>query len=195
VVDTFGALAGLGGEEENNSASVTTAVEPLKRAAARGLAVVIVAHQRKGGGGTVDSVRGSSALAAAVDIIFVLKETSRGRRVLDGVSRFGGLSRLALDGGSEGTSGQGRERRDRAAEERQLVALIGEGCNTVPQLVERTGMPDGTVRTRLSALNGREVTPVDGEGVKGSPTVWGLILPDSVSARGNGVLPLAESSS
>ncbi|MGA2284802.1 MAG: AAA family ATPase [Dehalococcoidia bacterium] len=92
VVDTLSQFAGLKGEEENQSGSGLEAMEPLLFAAALGLAVLQVRHERKGGGEVGESGRGSTAFAAAADIVLSLKRSEGNAkpnvRVLHALSRF-----------------------------------------------------------------------------------------------------------
>ncbi len=91
VVDTWNAWASLGGEDENQAGAVLNAVTPLGEAAAPGLAVLLIAHQRKGGGEHGEAIRGSSALAGAVDVVVELerlKGEHRSARIVRSVSRF-----------------------------------------------------------------------------------------------------------
>jgi AAA domain-containing protein/DnaB helicase-like protein len=107
VVDTFPKWAQL--DDENDAASVLAAIPPLDRAAEAGLAVLVVAHARKGSrdarggaGDAVEDVRGSGALAGAVDLVATLRKADPSSvtataRTLSIVSRLGEPEELALD--------------------------------------------------------------------------------------------------
>jgi hypothetical protein len=74
VVDTFYAVAGLGGEAENDAGAVDEAVAPLRSITGRlDLGLTITRHTRKSGGQIGESGRGSTALTGAVDSILELK--------------------------------------------------------------------------------------------------------------------------
>lgn len=91
VVDTFAAWAELHGDSENYAGAVQHAIQPLEQAAEAGLAVLFLTHTRKSGGDNGAGVRGSSALPAAVDILFELRrvqDQAGNARELLGVSRF-----------------------------------------------------------------------------------------------------------
>ena len=190
VVDTFTELAGLSGEEENDAGAVLRVFKPLQRAAASGLALLILVHQRKGPGSQGDAVRGSSAFVGAVDIVLELERTRSGKgpRYLKALSRFSATplkiklatSELVEDQESD----EGRdELRSRAQEEQRLYELILEGTTTVSALSEATGIPEGTVRTRLRSLEGTKIRKAGGRGVKRDPIVWASADSEFLSAR------------
>jgi hypothetical protein len=93
IIDTFYAVAGLGGEEENKAGVVDEAVAPLRRIAGRlDIPVTLTRHERKSGGEVGTSGRGSSALTGAADIVLLLKRQSGNqkaeRRRLDVTGRI-----------------------------------------------------------------------------------------------------------
>ncbi len=90
VVDTLGQFTISKGSGENGAADALDALRPLQEAAAGGLAVVVVRHDRKAGGDVGRSGRGSSAFAAAADILVKLERARTGPnvRVLTALSRF-----------------------------------------------------------------------------------------------------------
>jgi hypothetical protein len=76
IVDTFFAVAGLGGELENDAGAVDAAITPLRSIAGRlNLALTITRHTRKSGGSIGESGRGSTALTGAADTILELKRS------------------------------------------------------------------------------------------------------------------------
>ncbi len=77
IVDTFFAVAGLGGEQENQAGAVDEAIAPLRALAGRlDIAVSLARHTRKAGGSIGESGRGSTALTGACDIVCELKRLS-----------------------------------------------------------------------------------------------------------------------
>jgi DnaB-like helicase N terminal domain/AAA domain len=93
IIDTFHAVAGLGGEEENKAGVVDEAVAPLRAIAGRlDIAVTLSRHERKSGGEVGNSGRGSSALTGAADIVLLLKRLpgnrTLGRRQLEITGRI-----------------------------------------------------------------------------------------------------------
>jgi Bifunctional DNA primase/polymerase, N-terminal/AAA domain len=93
VVDTLAQWTGLRGESENASGVAYQALEALQGLASEGLAVLILRHDRKSGGEVSLSARGSSAYAAAMDVILHLtpnptEGASPRQRVLEGTGRF-----------------------------------------------------------------------------------------------------------
>lgn len=74
IVDTFFAVAQLGGEEENKGGAVDTAVAPLRSVTGRlDIATTLSRHERKSGGEVGNSGRGSIALTGACDSVLLLK--------------------------------------------------------------------------------------------------------------------------
>jgi hypothetical protein len=74
VVDTFFAVAGLGGETENQAGAVDAAIAPLRGIVGRlDIALTLTRHTRKSGGPIGESGRGSTALTGAADSIVELK--------------------------------------------------------------------------------------------------------------------------
>ena len=79
VIDTFAYWADLGSEREQDAGAVGAAMAALTAAARKNVAVLLVHHQRKSGGSDGDSVRGSSAIAGAVDVILELERLDAGK--------------------------------------------------------------------------------------------------------------------
>jgi hypothetical protein len=78
IIDTLSAWAGFKEGDENDAGVVESAVAPLKRIAAKGVTVVLVHHlskspDRKG----VAAIRGSSALAGAMDGYLLLRKVGQ----------------------------------------------------------------------------------------------------------------------
>jgi hypothetical protein len=74
IVDTFYAIAGLGGEAENQAGSVDAAIAPLRSIVGRlDIALTLDRHCRKSAGPIGESGRGSTALTGAADSIIELK--------------------------------------------------------------------------------------------------------------------------
>lgn len=174
VVDTWNAWASLGGEDENQAGAVLKAVSPLGEAAAAGLAVVLVAHQRKGGGEHGEALRGSSALAGAVDVVVELerlKGEDRSARIVRSVSRFPTTpDELVFRFTDQATFETFDPAEASAAAERGRVleALRELGRSTADDVADSCDMSTRKARRILSELVGYGVERY-GEGVKGDP--------------------------
>lgn len=82
-----------GNESENSTADTLANLAPVMDAAGTGLAVMIVAHQGKQNRQYGEALRGSNALAGAMDVILELERSEKedanpGDRVLKGTSRL-----------------------------------------------------------------------------------------------------------
>lgn len=97
VIDT---LATWQSQAERQPESVEKAMTPLRKLTADGLAVLVIHHDRKAGGEGGTALRGSSALAAAVDIIVDLdRDNASGVVTISTYGRHGELSLVSrLDG-------------------------------------------------------------------------------------------------
>lgn len=191
VVDTLDKWCGLRGDAENSSGAVVEAIEPLLLAAGKGLAVVLVAHQRKSEGDHGDAVRGSNAIVGAVDVVIELERTRRSEalgdnvRLLRAVSRFSATpDELSCELGENGYVAIDLAAKRSETEQATLLdALASLGQATQAEIAERTGLPKGTVSTRLGELDGLVIR--EGEGRKGDP--YRYRLADSfVSGRSQG---------
>lgn len=130
IIDTLAAWWPV--KDENDAAQVRQALEPVERLAAEGLAVVLVHHLRKEPGQEGTQVRGSSALAGAVDIVLEFRRHSGGPtwRELRAYSRFEATPEalvVALEDGGYRVVGTAEELQRRRALEKVLEALRAAG--------------------------------------------------------------------
>ncbi len=178
VVDTFAAWVGLRGDEETKPGAVLEAILPLQEAAGDGLAVLLVHHQRKAAGAYGEAIRGSSALAGAVDVVVELERLpaaaqAEGRaRVLHAVSRYSGTpEEVALELTEEGYRAVGdvSALRGRSEAERLREALLDLGGGTVPELVDATELKEATARRRLDEMLETGEVERQGTGKRGDP--------------------------
>lgn len=90
VIDTWAHWAGLPPDAEKDAGATQAALAPLLEASTRGLAVLIVHHLRKSDGDGPDVIRGSTALAAGVDVILTYRRAKGGtdRRAIHGEGRW-----------------------------------------------------------------------------------------------------------
>ena len=177
VVDTWNAWASLGGEDENAAGAVLKAVTPLGDAAAAGLAVLLIAHQRKSGGEYGEGIRGSSALAGAVDVVVELerlKGDHRSARIVRSVSRFPSTpDELAFRFTEEGWFETfDPEEASAAAERARVLDAVRElGRATAEDVSNATDLHARKARKVLNELVGYGLER-GGEGVKGDPFVF-----------------------
>ena len=150
------------------------AYEPLLLAAGDGLAVVVVTHQRKARGEHGEAIRGSNALAGAVDTIIELERVTDAphARALIGTSRPSSTpEELAVDLTDEGYVDRGDldALKERLDTEKLLGALGEADWITTGEAAEATGIPNATVHRRLTELHERGEVERDGSGKRGSP--------------------------
>ncbi len=181
VIDTFDKWVGLGGDAENSSGAVNAAVQPLLEAAGTGLAVMLVTHQRKAPGRNGDAVRGSNALAGAVDVIIEVERVHQGARnvrQLTSVSRFAGTPEsLSFSYGPDGFDTFDLEAASADARSDRILGLLGADPLTTTEVATAAGeskIATGKALTELLA-SGKAVRL--GQGVRGDPQTWILSTP------------------
>jgi hypothetical protein len=182
IIDTFPEWAALPGDTENAAGAVLTALRPLQEAAGAGLAVVLVTHQRKAPGEHGAAVRGSTALAGAVDVVLELERPPGGAltdqaeaRVLRAVSRYASTPQeVVVALAEDGFTVLGDTRAAVAAAERQrlLAAVQAQPGSTTDDLAEAAGMPRATAHKRLVELRNAGQVERAGDGRRGAPHTW-----------------------
>ena len=174
IVDTWDKWTGLGGEQENVAGAVNEAMAPLLDVAVE-RAVLVSTHQRKAGGKHGEAVRGSNALAGAVDVLVELermKGADEDARVLYAVSRYVetpaemGL-RFTEDGYERGET---TEIRTADSRRRVLAALEKLGGGTAKEVGAEADVSESTARRRLRELETDEKEVVSDSSK--SPTTW-----------------------
>ena len=170
----LGQVDGLGGEQENVAGAVNEAMAPLLDVAVE-RAVLVSTHQRKAGGKHGEAVRGSNALAGAVDVLVELermKGADEDARVLYAVSRYVetpaemGL-RFTEDGYERGETSEIRTADSRR---RVLAALEKLGGGTAKEIGAEADVSESTARRRLRELETDEKEVVSDSSK--SPTTW-----------------------
>lgn len=172
VVDTFAAWSGLYGEQENHSGAITAALAPLLNAAGQGLAVVLIHHSSKAGKTGVGAVRGSSAIAGAVEIIVDLRRHDGNRRSLWIESRFEDSPdsiTVSLDQTRYSSHGSAHEAVSGVNQVRILAVVAEHGPSTADEIAFRAGTGKTQVRALLERLAREGEIQRSGTGHKGSP--------------------------
>jgi hypothetical protein len=176
IVDSFSFWAALPRDAEKDAGAVQAAMEPLLNAASTGPAVLLDAHSRKGGGEDGEGLRGSSALAGAVDIILELERTSRPReRALLALSRYPSTPGSLVVNQDAATGawaviGEGAREDARAMSDRQsILDALGGSALTRDELEDAMGSPERQWHATLTALITEGEVQRIGEGKRGSP--------------------------
>jgi len=192
VVDTWDKWSGLGGDSENSAGAVIEALAPLLDAAASGLAVVIVTHHRKGGGKHGEAVRGSNALAGAVDVVIDterLGDADEQARVLRAESRYSRtpaelVARLEDEGWTAcGTTADVRgEAKKQAA--LQVLEESREPLN-VADAAEKLDESASSVRRTLEELHAAGKITRHGQGKRSDPYLFSFHQPESLVVERN----------
>ena len=157
IVDTFTDLAGLAGEDENISGPVLKAIGHLRPIAADGAAVVIVRHDRKEGGSLLESGRGSSAFAGAVDVLMALRKKGETQREVIALGRPEGVPDsvfVTFDGTDYSAADDPRRARDLELE-RTLLAVLprdAEHAIGVEEVATLIGRSTKTATKQLKRL-------------------------------------------
>lgn len=166
-------------ENENDNAEVIRQVDPLLELARQTEAVVLLAHhERKQGGHGGRSIRGASALFAAVDQALILEERQGGKtnqRVLRTIGRYEedspGELTIELDGDQWRTLGSPTEVGFEATKTRVLAAL-SDGPQGVAELARAVAVSDRMIRKALA--DGGEELIREGKGTKAHPYTYRL---------------------
>jgi hypothetical protein len=185
VVDTFAAWSGLAGDDENSSGATLERIAPLQEAAAAGLAVIVVSHDRKSGGKHGQGIRGSNALAGAVDILVQVDRPGdelarQGVRVLYGTSRTEKTpEEIAIELTDDRYEARGDTETVRTELETTKIVneILGAGQATTKDLADALDIPQSTVRRRCQELFSSERIGRTGSGKRNDPHVW--CSPDS----------------
>lgn len=176
VIDTFAFWAALGPDGEKDAGAAQAAMAPLI-ALARHVAVLLIAHTRKGGGEDGEAVRGSSAIAGAVDIVLEIERVAdlpRQRKLL-ALSRYPqtpGALVFQREAGDWSVIGEGTDRgdaRDIANRGVLLDALDFGEDRTRAEIEEATGVQAREWHATLDQLIADEIVTRSGEGKRGDP--------------------------
>jgi hypothetical protein len=190
VVDTIAPFAGLMGSTENDSGNALAAMKPLQMAASIGISPVMVQHERKGGGEIVESGRGSTAFAGAVDILLSLsRPKGRGQlsvRELHGISRFDETpSSMLIELTDEGYVSHGEVRP--IAQEKARKAILDalpkskQDAITLPELMAICEISRTTAQKAADTLVREGLIHKNGEGKRSYPfRFWASITVDEM---------------
>jgi predicted ATP-dependent serine protease len=186
VVDSLARVFELAGvEDENDAAQVGRALQPLLAFARTAhVALLVVHHLRKSGGNEGLDLRGSGALAAAVDVLVSFRRYSPDadeddtRRVLHAYSRYDETPRKVViervDGHYRvvGTPGEVRRRTER---EKVLAVLTAEP-RAADAIAAAAGLSESAARTVLKLMAAEpddlRVVSRGGTGKRGDPFVY-----------------------
>ena len=134
---------------------MTATMKAIQPAADAGLAVAVILHDRKSGGRAVSAMRGSNAVAAAVDFILSIRPATKGQSSVR-VLRFTGRGLEAAEpeshveltkSGYTVTSLRGdqreRQRRQPLRTTKLRMPADAEGAVSLAQLAARSRLPEG----------------------------------------------------
>ncbi len=182
VIDSLVQVYELAGvEDENDAVQVGRALRPILDLARRAnVAVVLIHHLRKSEGNEGLDLRGSGALAAAVDVVVSFRryspaaEDDDAQRVLQAYSRYEEtprkvvIERVDRRYRSCGTPGEVRRR----AERDKVLTVLGPEPQTAEEVAAAADMAPSAARTVLKLLStepdGTRVVLRSGTGKKGS---------------------------
>jgi hypothetical protein len=159
IVDTFFAVAGLGGETENQAGAVDDAVAPLRSIVGRlDIALTLTRHTRKSGGPIGESGRGSSALTGAADSIIELKRLSGSfypeRRQLEVTGRVeSAFLEIELRNGLYIVSPEAEVDNSTDEADRVAIAISANRAASIRELEQITGIGKNRI-TKLAGSKG-----------------------------------------
>lgn len=193
-VDPLDKWVALRADDENKAGPVLQALAPLMQAAGDGLAVPLVSHQRKATGDHGEAIRGSNALAGAVDVIVEIERVAdvAHARALVGTSRYSSTpEELAIELTDDGYVNRGDvdALKERLEGDRIRAVLSAETSATSKEIAEGLDMPEATVRRRLEQFHDEGAIERTGAGVKGNPYRWKKLSATAdplVAERNNG---------
>jgi hypothetical protein len=165
ILDTFYAIAGLGGEEEGKAGAVDQAVAPLRHVAAvNDVAITLGRHERKSGGEVGVSGRGSTALTGAADVVCLLKRLPGNqfpnRRQLDVTGRIE-QARLIIELLQDGRyiiATEDGQQNSRVEVAKLTTAIMANLKMTKLELQETTGIGRNRIE-KLAAKDGWKYAP------------------------------------
>ncbi len=159
VVDTLTFWGNLPPDAEKDAGAIQAVLDGLQEAAAQGIAVLVIHHTRKSGGDDTLAVRGSSALAAGVDIVVELTrhggEGHGRRRILKGFSRYEQTPVTLTIELRDNTYASLGAPGEQAAQRRDVIfGVLPKKSPGLAQaeIVERTGIPQQRVADVLATL-------------------------------------------
>jgi len=193
VIDTFAFWAQLAADKEKDAGAIGAALDVLIQAASLGdFAVLLIHHSKKGGGEDGEGLRGSSAIAGAVDVILELDrpdESQPRQRALLGLSRYtetpGSLLVERSPEGAWRVIGQSDDRtgaRTLGLRDTILSALDTATAMTRSEIEEATGKAWRWIGPELRNLAAEGEVAISGDGVKGSPRTYRKVCREGVQA-------------
>ena len=204
VIDTF--ISWAKPRDENDAPVMERLLSLLQDAAAEGFTVIVIHHARKGGGNAIEAGRGSSAFAAAVDVIIHIRRPSGGAsstvREINCEGRYGELyDSLVIELTEAGYVARG-SRTDVAqvkAEKavRETLPTNEGAAISMTDLVEAL-KPNNVQRTAcqrvLDKMTNRGDVRTIGKGKSGDPYRYFLPLDEQIHGNGQAETESAEDS-
>jgi hypothetical protein len=197
VIDTLAFWAAMGPEREKDAGAALAVMNLLGEITRNGIAVMLLAHSRKGGGEDGEAWRGSSAFAAAVDVIIDMERIAEvpRQRTLHCLSRFpstpgtlveemdrdGVWSCVSTSEERESKETVSKRARDEVDREGLLSALADGEELSRDDLEQRLGTPARQWHSVLDGLVKDGPVVRNGDGKRGDPYRY-LIL-RTVSAQ------------
>jgi len=184
VIDSFRGAFKLQGEAENLSGVAGVLLRQLQDLALnKGWLIILIHHSNRGSKEGTDSVSGTSDWIAAPDVLWSWSRPDpdkSGTLMIEG--RIPPLEPMAVKLSLESCEYAGTVKGDQEKTDKETIqAVLTEDWQDTKDIVAITGLPEGTVRTRLNSLHKDELVERDGKGVSKNPYKWRKI----VSAQDN----------
>lgn len=184
VIDSFRGAFKLQGDAENLAGGAGVILRQLQDLAIdKGWLIILIHHSNRGSKEGPDSVSGTGDWIAAPDVLWSWSRPDPdkcGTLIIEG--RIPPVEPMAVkltlqECSFVGTVKEDQEKTDKGA----IQAVLTEDWQITKDIVAITGLPEGTVRTRLNSLHKDGLVERDGKGVSRDPHKWRKV----VSAQDN----------
>jgi hypothetical protein len=197
VIDSVSFWAALEAEREKDPGAAQAIMDVVDQACRAGLAVLLIHHQRKAPGDHGTGIRGSGALAGAVDVVIEYErlgeEAPRSQRRLVALSRWPQTPDvLVIDyDRQDGTwrvvgEAEGRAGSDLLGIRERLLSFVPTeppGA-TEDELVTLVGLDKRKVSKPLRGLRDEGLVEREGRGVRGDPYTYSKAAPKAAPVEG-----------
>ena len=190
VIDSLAFWAGFEAEKEKDPGAAQEIMDALDQACRVGLAVLLIHHQRKAPGENGTGVRGSGALAGAVDVVIEYERLGdgapRSQRRLVALSRWPQTPDVLVvdyrrEEGSWRVVGEaeGRAGSESLGVRERLLQAVSSDPVTEAHLVEATGIDKRKLGGPLRELVEEDLINREGAGKRGDPFTYSEGVPES----------------
>ncbi len=184
VIDSFRGAFKLQGEAENSAGGAGVVLRNIQDLAVNtGWLILLIHHRNRSNKDGTDGVSGTSDWIAAPDVLWSWSRPDpdkNGTLIIEG--RIPPLDPMAVQLSLENCEYVGTVKEDQEKTDKEAIqAVLTEDWQIPKDIVALTGLPEGTVRTRLNSLHKDGLIERGGKGVSKNPYKWRKV----VSAQDN----------